>query len=672
MANKLQNESSLYLKQHQHNPVNWFPWTEEALQKAQKENKLIIVSIGYSSCHWCHVMERQSFEDETVAKIMNDHFISIKVDREERPDIDQVYMTAVQLMTNAGGWPLNCICLPDGRPIYGGTYFTPENWKNILSQIQNMWTDSPQTAYEYAEKLTTAIQQSERLPIAETPDTFQEKDLDKIVGSWTELFDKTEGGYDRAPKFPLPNNWKFLLRYGVLSQDMGIVNHVHFTLEKIANGGIFDHVNGGFARYSVDHLWHVPHFEKMLYDNAQLMSIYSEAYQHTPSPLYKRTVEKIFDWLQREMSDNDGGFYSAIDADSEGIEGKYYTLSQSEIETLFGDESEFVYRLYHITRNGNWAAENTNVLFRTTATDKDLINKYQLTLEQFHSKVSQINNTLLHYRGEKKAYPHVDKKKITSWNALMLKGLLKAFEVFGDSRYYEAALRNVDFISNNLITDENTLLHQYPDSQRQISGFLDDYATCIDAFIKLYQINFDEKWLKSAEKLCKKAIELFYNEDKQEFVYSTYDELIAQKVDIMDNVIPSSSSMIIRQIHKLSILFENNSYSKLVDQVLGNILPHMHTYGPAYSNWAITLLEKVYGCNEIAITGEEAQEFRNEFSKHYIANKIFLGGTGSSLPLMKDKEIKKSKVYICKNKTCSLPQDSVQNAILLINKNGSN
>ncbi|NGM89492.1 thioredoxin domain-containing protein, partial [Parapusillimonas sp. SGNA-6] len=362
MANKLQNETSPYLLQHAHNPVNWMPWGEEALTLARKENKLVVVSIGYSACHWCHVMERESFENEAIAQTMNKLYVSIKVDREERPDIDQIYMIAVQLMTNSGGWPLNVICLPDGRPIYGGTYFRPQDWQNVLLQIAQMWEETPETAIDYAERLTTGIHQAERLPIAEIPEQYTLRDIQDVVHPWREQFDPKEGGYKRVPKFPLPNNWLFFLRYAVLAKDRDVLDHVHFTLEKIANGGIYDHIGGGFARYSVDGKWHVPHFEKMLYDNAQLISLYSEAYQQRPNSLYKQVVQETIAWAQREMLARNGGFYAALDADSEGIEGKFYTFEYEELDVL-GTDADLARQYFNLTQSGNWAEEQINIPF---------------------------------------------------------------------------------------------------------------------------------------------------------------------------------------------------------------------------------------------------------------------------------------------------------------------
>lgn len=671
MANNLQNETSLYLQQHKNNPVHWHPWGNEALEKAKKENKLILVSIGYSSCHWCHVMERESFEDEAVAEMMNAHFVSIKVDREERPDIDQIYMTAVQLMTNAGGWPLNCICLPDGRPIFGGTYFTTEQWMTVLEQVKNMWQHEPETVLDYAERLTTMVHESERLPLVEVKNQFVQEDLEKIIEPWQLRFDNENGGYKGAPKFPLPNNWLFLLRYGVSAQNKPITDHVHFTLRKIAEGGIFDFVNGGFSRYSVDDRWHIPHFEKMLYDNAQLISLYAEAFQHRPNLLYKKTVEQTVRWLENEMRDVNGGFYAAIDADSEGEEGKYYTFSTKEIEHLFPEDTDFVKKTYHIKTSGNWPEESTNVLYRDAKTDEKVRQDLNLSEKEFAKKINAIDAQLFSYRKQNKPYPAVDTKKISTWNALTTKALLKAYEVFGDKKYFDLALENINFFLKYIILENGEILHQKADSTKRINGFLDDYAASADAFIAMYQATFEEKWLSIAKNLCDKALELFYNKKEHEFVYSHDEELIAQKVDIMDNVIPSSTSMMVRQLHKLSILFDNKTYEDIVNQMLSNILPHIEKYGSAYSNWCILLLEKVYGVHEIALTGPDFDIFKKDFSPHYIPNKIFLGGTEKNLPLLQDKEIAKSKVYICRNKTCSLPQDSVEDAMKLINENRS-
>ncbi|MFD2553270.1 thioredoxin domain-containing protein [Sphingobacterium tabacisoli] len=668
MANQLQNETSPYLKQHMHNPVHWMPWGEEALTKAKQENKLIIISIGYSACHWCHVMERESFENEAIAQTMNKFYVSIKIDREERPDIDQIYMIAVQLMTKSGGWPLNVICLPDGRPIYGGTYFKAQDWQNILLQIAQMWEETPQIALDYAEKLTAGIQQAERLPIAEIPEQYSLTDLKSVVLPWKELFDYREGGYRRSPKFPLPNNWTFLLRYATLTKDQEILAHVHFTLEQIANGGIYDHIGGGFCRYSVDEKWHVPHFEKMLYDNGQLISLYSEAYQRSPNQNYKNTVQETINWVIREMRAPNGGFYSALDADSEGVEGKFYTFDSEEFD-LLGDDAEIARNYFNITKEGNWEEEKTNIPFISNK-NKHLIVEAGFSQEEWNTYIAEIKTKLLQYRASR-IRPGLDTKQLTSWNALLLKGLIDAYRTFNDPLYLSTALGIADFIVQEC-TIADALLHQPEDNNRKIAGFLDDYAFTIEAYIALYEATFDESWLYKAKALANRAIDLFYEVDTATFYYTPNDgeELIARKSEIMDNVIPGSASSIVRQLYKLGILFDDENFTAIADQVFANVFPHIASYGSAYSNWAIQLLELHFGTNEIALTGPQANQWRKELEQNlYVPNKIILGGTNSTLPLLVNKQEFDSKAYLCRNKTCSLPQLSIAQLIELINKN---
>ncbi|WP_149913204.1 thioredoxin domain-containing protein [Sphingobacterium cavernae] len=665
MANKLQHENSPYLKQHAHNPIHWFPWGQEALAKAKKENKLILISIGYSACHWCHVMERESFENEAIAETMNKFYVSIKIDREERPDIDQIYMIAVQLMTNAGGWPLNVICLPDGRPIYGGTYFKPHDWQSVLLQIAQMWEETPQTAIDYAERLTAGINKAEKLSIAPIAEEYSIQDIKTIILPWKEQFDLRDGGYRRAPKFPLPNNWLFFLRYGVLSQDEETINHVHFTLEKIANGGIYDHIGGGFSRYSVDGKWHVPHFEKMLYDNGQLIGLYSEAYQQKPNSRYRNVVFETIEWAKREMLADNGGFYSALDADSEGVEGKFYTFDYSEFDVL-GEDADLAREYYNITKNGNWSEEQINIPFVDSSNNK-LIQDAGFSEEERYSYLKEIKAKLLAYRSHR-VRPGLDHKQLTTWNALLLKGLVDAYRVFDDSAHLDLALGIAHFIERECMSND-ILLHQPEDQNRKIEGFLDDYAFTIESYIALYEATFEEKWIYNAKDLADKAIKLFYDAEVKTFYYtsSNAEELIARKSEIMDNVIPASSSTIVRQLYKLGLLLDNEDFTAIADQVFANVFPHIKSYGSAYSNWAIQLLEHHYGTNEIALTGENALEWRKEIdSKQYIPNKIFLGGTKSTLPLLINKEQLLSKAYLCRNKTCSLPQSSITQLLELI------
>jgi uncharacterized protein YyaL (SSP411 family) len=665
MANKLQGEGSPYLKQHEHNPVHWFPWGDEALRKAKEENKLIIVSIGYSACHWCHVMERESFENDAIAETMNKFFVSIKVDREERPDIDQIYMIAVQLMTNSGGWPLNCICLPDGRPIYGGTYFKPHDWQQVLLQIAQMWEEKPEVAIDYAERLTQGIQQAEKLPIQDIPEQFKLEDILQVVEPWKEQFDPKDGGYTRAPKFPLPNNWIFFLKYGFLNHDQEVLNHVHFTLEKMANGGIYDQIGGGFARYSVDGKWHVPHFEKMLYDNGQLLSLYSEAYQQRPNILYKNVVEETIEWAKREMLNPNGGFNSALDADSEGVEGKFYTFEYDEFDVL-EDDAELARNFFNIKKSGNWTEEQINIPF-VNSDDLSMISEAGYSEEEWQEHLKDIKSKLLLYRS-KRIRPGLDHKQLTTWNALFLKGLVDAYITFNKQEFLDLAIGIANFIEDKCCQN-GRLLHQPSDHNRTIYGFLDDYAFTIEAYISLYEATFDEVWINKTKSYSDIAISLFYDENIGTFYYSSSEAevLIARKSEIMDNVIPASSSTIVRDLYKLGLLFDNSRYTEIADCVFANVFPHIKSYGSAYSNWAIQLLDLHFGVWEIAITGDDGLKWREELDKYYIPNKITLGGTNSKLPLLEHKDGAVLKAYLCQDKTCSLPQPSIANIIELIN-----
>lgn len=664
MPNKLEREASPYLQQHKNNPVHWYPWGKEALDKALESNKLLIVSIGYSACHWCHVMERESFEDQEVADVMNRDFISIKVDREERPDIDQVYMTAVQLMTEQGGWPLNCICLPDGRPLYGGTYFRKSDWVNILEQLVTLWNEQPETAYNYAGRLTEGIIKSDELPINPVPTGYEKHQLDAIVVPWIKQFDKKHGGYARAPKFPLPNNWQFFLRYGALFDDQEVSSHTHFTLRKMALGGIYDQIGGGFARYAVDKRWHVPHFEKMLYDNGQLVSLYTEAYQQRPDPLYKRVVFETLDWVKREMQDPNGGFYCALDADSEGVEGKYYTFTEQEFNTVLGSDAELFKAYYNVLPQGNW--EGTNILEVSDDADR-LAAESGFEAQEWEDYLNECKKKLLYYRYQR-VRPGLDNKMLASWNAMMLKGYLDAYRVFGEEEHLAMALHNARFILVHLVHNKGYLLHQPASGDSFILGFLDDYAFVIEAFISLYEATFDLEWLYRARDWANEAINDFYHAEQGLFYYTSVhaERLIARKMEVLDNVIPSSNSVMARQLHKLGLLFDKNDYSELSGQLLANMLPQMKSYGSSYSNWGIRLMEEIVGFSEIAITGPEIGRMRRELDAHFVPNKVLLGGQQENLPLLVGKIGEGNNIYVCRNKSCSLPVKNVNEALKLI------
>ncbi|OKS85552.1 thioredoxin domain-containing protein [Mucilaginibacter polytrichastri] len=659
--NRLANSASPYLLQHANNPVDWYPWGTEALQKARNENKLILVSIGYSACHWCHVMEHESFEDEEVAAVMNEHFVCIKVDREERPDIDQIYMSAVQLMTGRGGWPLNCICLPDQRPIYGGTYFRKNDWTSLLLNLADFYRNKPQDAEEYAVKLTQGIQQYESVDFVTEQPEYTKADLEAIVTAWRKHFDPKEGGMNHAPKFPMPNNWQFLMRYAYLMQDEGIANAVKLTLKKMAYGGIYDHVGGGFARYSVDARWHVPHFEKMLYDNGQLISLYAEAYTWNRDPLYKQIVDETIAFVQGELTSPDNGYYSALDADSEGVEGKFYTFTKTEIEELLGDDATLFAIYYNITEDGNWEEEATNVFFRKDD-DAELAAKLGISENELKAKIATLRTLVFESRSHR-IRPGLDYKIIASWNGLMLKGLCDAVRAFNNDAYLDLAIKNADFILNNLVDGSGKLIRIYQSANP--IAFLDDYANVIDALIALYEVTFDMKWLQQARKLADVAIELYYDEQEGMFFYTAADneQLIARKCEIMDGVIPASNSVMSRNLKKLGLLFEEEQYHQISAQLLRNLMPYMAKYGSVYSNWAMLLLEEVFGTYEVAVTGPEANNMRREMEENYIPNKIMLGGNEENLPLLQGRTGDITRIFICKDKTCGLPAHNVVQAL---------
>lgn len=663
--NSLANSTSPYLLQHANNPVNWYPWGKEALDKAKAEDKLILVSIGYSACHWCHVMEHESFEDEAVAAVMNEYFVCIKVDREERPDVDQIYMSAVQLMSGRGGWPLNCICLPDQRPIYGGTYFRKNDWTSLLFNLADFYKQKPEEAEEYAVRLTDGIQKYESIQfIADQPD-YTKDDLKVIGDNWKRYFDGHEGGTGNAPKFPMPNNWQLLTRYAHLTNDEEIAKQVKLTLHKMAFGGIYDHIGGGFARYSVDGRWHVPHFEKMLYDNAQLITLYSEAHTWQPDELYKTVVDEIIHFATTELASPDMGFYSALDADSEGVEGKFYIFTKAEIETILGDDADLFCIYYHITEDGNWEEEHSNVLFRKE-TDGQLAKKLGLGVDDLLIQIKASRKRVFEAR-RYRIRPGLDNKILASWNGLMLKGLCEAYRAFEKPEYLELALKNADFIMNNLLGQNGRLSRVY--GSPVIDGipvaFLDDYANIIDGLIALYEVTFNEDWLQQAKALADTAMAHYYDEANGIFFYTADDDeqLIARKSEIMDGVTPASNSAMAHSLKKLGLLFDNENYAAVSAQLLRNIMPQLAKYGTAYSNWTMLLLDEVYGIYEVAVTGLEAETVRKELENNYIPNKIILGGTKGSLPLLQDKFGKSTQIFVCIDKTCGLPANNTADAL---------
>lgn len=659
-TNALINESSPYLLQHAHNPVNWMPWGNEAFEKAKAEDKLVLVSIGYSSCHWCHVMEHESFEDEAVAKLMNDNFVCIKVDREERPDVDQIYMNAVQLMTGSGGWPLNCFTLPDGRPVYGGTYFPKEQWSQILINLNYTYQKDKAKILEYAESLTEGVKQSELIEVKSDAVQFSPEKLDEMVVNWKRGFDTIRGGNNRAPKFPMPNNYEYLMQYAWHTGDTAVMNQVDRTLFQMAFGGIYDQVGGGFSRYSVDSLWKVPHFEKMLYDNAQLVSLYAHAYQRTRQPLYKDVVYQTLMWTYREMTAKDGAFYSALDADSEGEEGRFYVWTLEELKTVLGDDYDLATKFYNVTDYGLW--EGHYILTRHFDFNADQL---KMSNEEWTEKINEINKKLLDHRS-KRERPGLDDKSLTSWNALMMSAYLDAYLVFGEDLFLKAAQLNANWLVKNQLKKDGSLFHSYKKGTSSIEGFLEDYCFTIDAFLKMYEATFDESWIEKANVMMTYAIDHFYDE-KSGMFYFTSDlstDLIARKMEISDNVMPSTNSSMARVLFKLGTILANDSYIQKSQQMLSNVYDGMEAYGSAYSNWGILALNMTYPFYEVAITGPQWSTLSREFHQYYQPNKMVMGGSSGKLPLLEGKFGDQSLIYVCFNKSCQLPVSEVPKALV--------
>jgi len=667
-TNDLITETSPYLLQHAHNPVNWHAWNDETLALAKKENKLLLISVGYSSCHWCHVMEEESFENEDVAAIMNKYFINVKVDREERPDVDQIYMNAVQLMTGSGGWPLNCVALPDGRPVWGGTYFKKDDWVKTLTQIGDLYINKPETVVEYAEKLTEGVKQSGLVTLNTEESLFTKDYVTETVKKWGIYFDDDLGGMNKAPKFPMPNNYHFLLRNAYQNNNDTLKKYVNNTLTKIALGGIFDHVGGGFSRYSVDTKWHIPHFEKMLYDNGQLVSLYSDAYLATKNELYKETVYHTLEFIERELLDASGGFYSALDADSlndkdELEEGAYYVWTTKELQHLLKDDFALFTDYYNVNEYGFW--EHSNYHLIRSISDNDFVIKHSLNLNSLKEKTSKWRKVLLKERSKRKR-PRLDDKILTSWNGIMLKGYIDAYRVFNNSHFLDVALKNAKFIESSLLKEDGTLYRNYKNGKASINGYLEDYSAIIDAYISLYEVTLDDKWLQLSKALADTSFDYFFDSTSKMFYFTSNKDtqLIARKMEVEDNVMPASNSMMAKNLFKLSHYFDNEYYLKTSKQMLSNMVNNIPNYGSAYSNWLDLYSNFTEGYFEVAVSGKDALKKVKEINQKYIPNKLICGSISESdLPLLKSRFVENNTlIYVCVNKTCQLPTEDTNQA----------
>ena len=675
-TNELIHESSPYLLQHAHNPVNWYPWGDKALQKAAAENKMLIISIGYAACHWCHVMEHESFEDGEVAKIMNENFICIKVDREERPDVDQVYMNAVQLITGRGGWPLNAITLADGRPFYAGTYFPKDKWMNMLAYFVDMQQNKPEALEKSAAQVTQGIHATEIVTFKSNarPDdpfgrekTFVIEDLDKQFETWKANIDFIKGGENRAPKFPMPSAWLYLLHYHYLSNNKEALKALTVTLNNMALGGIYDHLQGGFARYSTDANWHVPHFEKMLYDNAQLVTLYAEAFQATKNPLYKKTVYETLDFIEQELTSPDGAFYASLDADSEGVEGKFYIWTKEEVNTILGDDAEIFSSYYNITSDGNW--EHGNSILLRNETDETVADRFNISVTELNQKINDSKVKLMQVRNSR-VKPGLDDKVLSSWNALMITGYTKAYRVFNEDRFLVSAITNANFLLQNAIAADGEMTRNFKNSKASINALLDDYAFTIAAFIELYQATFNEKWLTEAGKLTVYVLEHFFDDESKMFFYThnQYADLIARKMELSDNVIPSSNSEMAKNLFLLGHFLGKDDYISKAKQMLINVEADVQRNIYFYANWGMLQALFTSPLYELAIMGDDFENKRQQFDVHYLPNTIFLGGnTEGKLVLLENKLITgQTTIYVCRDKACELPVTDVDNALAQI------
>ncbi len=692
-TNKLINETSPYLLLHAHNPVDWYPWSEEALAKAKKENKPIFLSIGYAACHWCHVMERESFENEKIAEILNKHFISIKVDREERPDLDDIYMTAVVAISGSGGWPMTVFLTPDLKPFYGGTYFPPEDkwgrvgFKNLILRLNDFWQNDQSRAklHQDAETLGQIIEQrtSISLPVDE------DAQLDRVLlanaaRKLEKTFDDKWGGFSSAPKFPPSNAVMFLLRDYFHAGNKLSLEMATFTLDKMFEGGMYDHLAGGFHRYSVDHEWLVPHFEKMLYDNAQLAVVYIEAFQVTGKKKYARIAKEIFDYEMTYMTDTSGGIYSTEDADSQGKEGIFYLWKRDELDGILGrKEAEIISRYYNVKKLGNFSShEDYHKRFNILHIRKDaatVAKELDMTESQLENTLSSIKKKLLDVR-DKRVRPGLDDKTITSWNALMISAFARGYQVFADERYLNAAERAAAFVMDIMRTKDGKLLRTYRAGKSKFYAYLEDYAFAIQSFINLYEAGFDEYWLFAAEELTEEMIAQFWDE-KSSSLFNTgqyQKNLIVRTKSLNDGAIPSPVSVAIDSLLRLGKLLDREEYFKKARRLLKTNHPYMEKAPQGYLALLMNVDSLIYSPKEIAIVGrmdsEDTKTLLKAIHSRFIPNRVIalLDPTSTDaaelakkIPLLSGRELVdgKATAYVCENFTCQLPVTSPEELI---------
>ncbi len=694
-TNQLINETSPYLLQHAHNPVNWHPWTEEALQKAKEENKPILISIGYSACHWCHVMERESFEDEATARIMNDLFVNIKIDREERPDLDHIYMDAVQAITGSGGWPLNVFLTPDCKPFYGGTYFPPvkaynrPSWKEVLQSIAKSFNEKRNEVDAQAENLTEHLLKSNSFGIAGVSDTddaqatlFKKEKLDEAFGNIMKAADKEWGGFGKAPKFPQTFTIQFLLRYAYINKGDdklcdAALKQACLSLDKMIDGGIYDQIGGGFARYSTDTEWLAPHFEKMLYDNALLISVLSEAYQFTKNEKYKRVIEETVVFLERELMHADGGFYAALDADSEGEEGKYYVWKYEEVLRLLGPDAEPFCSYYDITPRGNWhegnhTAEIKNIP-RILFPLKEKAAEFSITETELSELLAGCKSKLLAER-EKRIRPSLDDKILLGWNALMSGALCKAYAATGKENYRQLAEKNIRYLLKEFIdTDTGLFYHTRKNGESKYPAFLDDYAYFIQALLQLHEVTGQTEWLLKAKELTSVVVDQFSDDESPFFFYTgkNQKDVIIRKKEVYDGAVPSGNAIMAYNLYQMAILFDQAVWKERAFKMLISLGNAVVRYPTSFGVWASLLAETISSTVEIAIVGAKAGEMLKKVSEFYSPHKIIMTSKAEmdDFPLLRGKTgDAETLIYVCKDYACREPLNGPEKLFELLDK----
>jgi uncharacterized protein YyaL (SSP411 family) len=677
-TNRLANETSPYLLQHAHNPVDWYPWGSEAIEKARTEDKPIFLSVGYAACHWCHVMERESFENEEIAAVLNEHFVSIKVDREERPDIDEIYMTAVQAMTGGGGWPMSVFLTPDLKPFWGGTYFPPEDrfgrpgFKTVLERLASAWETRRDEVLESAEKLTGHIEGLLTGSIGGA-DTVTPEIVSNAVAALMKSFDAVDGGFGGAPKFPSAPSIQLLLREHARTGDAALLDAATLTLDKMAQGGMYDHLGGGFARYSVDAQWLVPHFEKMLYDNAQLAVAYTEAFQATGDPYYGQVVRETLDYLLRDMRDAGGGFHSSEDADSEGQEGKFYLWSFDEIEAVLGkDDARIAAAYYNLRPNGNFQSHESyhagmNVL-HTPEPDAAVARDLEIGKDELQKRIAKIDSKLFEVR-EERVRPPLDDKVLTSWNALAITAFANAYQTFGIERYRDAAVDAARFILRDMSAD-GELLHTHRAGESRIPGFLDDYAFFVDALIDLYESTFDRMWLDEAHRLTEKMVATFWDTESPGFYASEedHDGLIFRVRASQDSAVPSGASVAAYAMLRLAKMLDRPDYHEKARALLESHYRYLAEAPRAFPKMIVAVDFLVHPPHEIAVVGPMdapgTAAFLEVVRRRFVPNKLVAWmdgdaapGVNDGLPLLNGKTLVGGKpaAYVCKDYACQRP-----------------